>query len=172
MPSGRCGLEDWLRVTEFPAVAIKTLPNDRICFVFLCFDAVSDLLQIFWSFFTQWATQVSCCNTGRLVHGSLICYSDFLSTKKSLSLNVLLCRKLIGNHPAFDWQTIYKICSCYMPSDCIVFWGKVLENTWRRKFAVSLTLTQGLREEKYLKLQKGVEMWSRVGMDAATHFWS
>ena len=54
----------------------------------------------------------------------------------------------------------------------MVFWGKVLENNWRRKFAVSLTLTQGLREEKYLKPQKGVEMWSRVGMDAATHFWS
>ena len=53
MPSGRYGLEDWLRVTEFPAEAIKTLQNDRICFVFLFFDAVSDLLQIFWSFFTQ-----------------------------------------------------------------------------------------------------------------------
>ena len=25
MPSGRHGLEDWSRVTEFPAVAIKTL---------------------------------------------------------------------------------------------------------------------------------------------------
>ena len=52
------------------------------------------------------------------------------------------------------------------------FLRKVLENNWRRKFAVSLTLTQGLREEKYLKPQKGVEMWSTVGMDAATHFWS
>ena len=60
-----------------------------------------------------------------------------------------------------------------MPTDCIVFWGKVLENNWRRKFTVSLTLTQGFREEKkYLKPQKGVEIWSRVGMDAATHFWS
>ena len=35
---------------------------------------------------------------------------------------------------------------------------KVLENNWRRKFAVSLTLTQGFREEKYLKPQKGVDI--------------
>ena len=41
-----------------------------------------------------------------------------------------------------------------MPSDCIVFWREVLENNWQGKFAVSLTLTQGLREEKYLKQQK------------------
>ena len=53
MPSGRYGLEDWLRVTEFPAVAIKTLQNDRISFVFFifrrCLRFITDILVIFYA---------------------------------------------------------------------------------------------------------------------------
>ena len=52
MPSRRYGLEDWLRVTEFPAVAIKTLQNDRICFVSFifrrCLRFITDILVIFY----------------------------------------------------------------------------------------------------------------------------
>ena len=52
MPSGRYGLEDWLRVTEFPTVAIKTLKSTESALLFIfrrCLRFITDIWVIFYA---------------------------------------------------------------------------------------------------------------------------